>query len=65
MIGNSGPWISIGGGNIAGVFDEASMKAMLNTMDQIPNNTVLNYSGIVFDVEEVDGSSTVLVNLFS
>ena len=62
--GDPNPWISIGGGNSAGVFDKASMEEMMETMDQIPNNNVSNYSGIVFDVEEVDGSSAVLIPLF-
>jgi hypothetical protein len=60
--GDPGPWISIGGGNSAGVFDEYLMGVMLGNMDKI---VAFNYSGIVFDVEEVDGQSVDVIPMFS
>jgi hypothetical protein len=62
LIGPSeGPWICIGGGNDLGKFTESTLQSVIDDMDLIP---AAGYSGIVYDVEAVDGPSSTMVPLF-
>ena len=51
LIGPDGgkPWISIGGGNAAGLFNASTLNAIINDLHLVPES----YSGVVFDVEIV------------
>ena len=57
------PYITLGGGNSAGVFDVAALAAIDDTAAQ--KILAANYSGVVFDVEEVSGSADEIVPAFS
>lgn len=54
--------ITLGGGNAAGTFTAASLTSIEANLSQI---TAAGYSGVVFDVEEVTGSSSVMVPAFA
>lgn len=55
-------YITLGGGNSAGTFDEASLHSIA---DQIHAVIDAGYEGVMFDVEEVDGPSSRLVPAFA
>ena len=54
--------LSLGGGNSAGVFTAAALAAI---QTDLPAVQAANYTGVVFDVEEVSGSSDTLVPAFA
>ena len=54
--------LSLGGGNAAGMFTE---EALTTIIKDLPLVITANYSGIVFDVEEVVGSSSTMAPLFA
>ena len=59
--GKDGPWITIGGGNAAGLFNQTTLTKIITDMPLVKR---AKYSAIVFDVEEVDGPSSVNIPLF-
>lgn len=59
--GANGPWLSIGGGNAAGKFSQIRLSKIIKDMNLIPQ---ARYSGVVFDIEAVDGASSTMVPLF-
>ena len=46
--------MTLGGGNSAGTFNVKNLDAITGNISAVK---AYNYSGIVFDVEQVDGSS--------
>lgn len=55
-------FITLGGGNSAGVFNADYLSAIGIAADEIKN---AGYQGVAFDVEEVDGSSSKLIPGFA
>lgn len=55
-------YLSLGGGNAAGMFTEASLKAIVEDM---PLVNASEYNGVMFDVEEVVGNEAVMVPAFA
>jgi len=53
--------LSLGGGNSAGTFDESILTKIVS---DLPLVVKANYSGVVFDVEQVSGSSDTMVAAF-
>ena len=53
-------YLNLGGGNSAGVFNEAALTAIASSVAE-----VTGYEGVMFDVEEVQGSSGTMVPAFA
>jgi hypothetical protein len=56
------PWITLGGGNSAGFIDQSALEAIATSGQQIID---AGYKGVMFDVEEVEGSATQIVPAFA
>ena len=54
--------MTIGGGNEKGVFTESSINAIITNLPKVP---AAGYSGIVFDIEVVNCSSSTIIPLFA
>ena len=54
--------LSLGGGNSAGIFNEAALTAISSSVADI---TAAGCEGVMFDVEEVEGSSGTMVPAFA
>lgn len=54
--------LSLGGGNAAGMFTAQALSAIQNDISSV---TSAGYSGIVFDIEEVIGSSQTMIPIFA
>ena len=63
MVGpnGKGPFLTIGGGNDKGAFNKTNIYAIINGMDDVPK---AGYSGIVFDIEEVNGTAAEINPVF-
>lgn len=57
-----GPWLTLGGGNAAGMF---SLDAIEKIQQDLPKVVDANYSGIVFDIEEANGDGDELIEAFA
>ena len=57
-------YITLGGGNSAGLFNVASLK-QIATSDSISAIKKAGYEGVMFDVEEVDGPASATVPAFA
>lgn len=55
-------WLTLGGGNSAGAFNAAALSSIGIAVDYIKNTT---YSGVLFDVEIVTGTSSIMVQAFA
>jgi hypothetical protein len=55
-------YITLGGGNSAGVFTAAALSAIEGSAAKIK---AAGYDGVMFDVEEVTGPSSTMVNAFA
>jgi len=55
-------YLTLGGGNSAGIFNEAALTAIASSVADI---TAAGYEGVMFDVEEVQGSSGTMVPAFA
>ena len=55
-------WISIGGGDSSGTLNASHLKKVGERAAQIK---AANYHGVMFDVEEVDGSASQVVPAFA
>jgi len=56
-------WLTLGGGNSAGAFNDDSLGAIAGSADYIKNTT--SYAGVLFDVEIVYGSNSSVVGAFA
>lgn len=54
--------LSLGGGNAAGMFTDDSLSDIVK---DLPLVVAANYSGIVFDVEEVEGPTSTMIPAFA
>ena len=61
LSGENGPWITIGGGNDLGMYTKATLENVIRDINLIKK---ANYSGVVFDIENVKGSSAEMIPLF-
>merc|ERR1719191_2080754 len=55
-------YLTLGGGNAAGVFTAASLNNIASSGSKIKQG---GYEGVMFDVEEIQGSSSTMAPLFS
>ena len=61
LFGDNGSWMTIGGGNENGMFNETTISKVIR---DIPLVKQANYSGLVFDIEYVKGTSSDMIPLF-
>ena len=54
-------YLSLGGGNSAGMFTQKSLQGVIDDVDKINMSA---YDGVIFDVEEVVGPSSTMIPLF-
>lgn len=55
-------FISLGGGNAAGEFTAEALQSISGSLDAV---VAANYTGVVFDVEEVIGPASTMVSAFA
>jgi len=56
-------WLTLGGGNSVGAFNAEALSQIAVAADYIKSNS--NYVGVLFDVEIVTGSSSIMVEAFT
>ena len=56
-----GPWITLGGGNAAGIFTVEKIDQVKQDLSKVID---AKYSGIVFDVEYAEGDEKGLISSF-
>jgi len=56
-------WLTLGGGNSAGIFNAGALSNIASSAGYIKDSTT--YVGVMFDVEIVSGTSTIMVPAFA
>jgi len=56
-------WLTLGGGNSAGIFNAESLSSIETSVEYIKNSS--DYEGVLFDVEIVSGTSSSMVPAFA